>query len=52
VIPSDFACASTAAVSSRVALTHVMCAIAGRPCSRWIRSTMVRVFSRVLPPAP
>src|SRR5687767_2353361 len=51
-MPSACACSSTAAVSSRVALTHVTCAMAVSPCWRWMRSTMARVFSRVLPPAP
>ena len=35
-----------------VALTQVRCAIAVICCSRWMRSTMPRVFSRVPPPAP
>ena len=39
-------------ISSRLDPTHVRCAIEGRPCSRWIFSTMSSVLSRVLPPAP
>ena len=39
-------------ISGRGVLMHVRWAIAVAPCSRWMRSAMSRVRSRVLPPAP
>jgi hypothetical protein len=43
---------SSSRTSSRVWLTQVRCASAVRPCCRWMRSTIISVLSRVLPPAP